>query len=212
MERPPTHNREMASETAERYLRNLGLSWSELKGKKVLDVGAGTGEFEHVARKQGVDVVSMDMGVGQDPDYMPPKDTVFVVARATKMPFPDETFDFAVAHMSVTNYREDGYSDHESLRYLEDTFRETARILKPDGQFRFMQGSIDEEDVALFHQTSREEAMKGRGKRLSVEQEHQVFEELVKRAGFRELKLDVYPDSHPEKDDYRLSHHYSAYK
>ena len=45
-----------------------------------------------------------------------------------------------------------------------------------------------------------------------MEREYQVLEEIIKRIGFRELKLERYSESHPGKDEYLLSHYYIATK
>lgn len=190
IERPRTHNREDAEEIAGLYLANLGLQWSDLQGKKVLDMGAMNAAFEHVARQRGVDIVSLDNEVAEG-GFVPPIDSRIVIANATRMPFKNETFDYALAHMSVFNYLEKGYNDNEYLKYYEDALRETYRVLKPDGQIRFT-------DLAMEDR--------------NVENEKRIVEELSKRAGYRDIQAIVYPESHPPKKEYRLTHYYIAIK
>lgn len=199
IERPRTHQAEMAEETGDRYLANLGLEWGELQGKRVLDIGASSAEFESAARKRGVDVTSVDKELSDE--YPPPTDSHFIVANATALPFKDETFDYAVAHMSITNYLEKGYGDEEAenWRYIEDAFREACRVLKPNGQFRFMMPPDWKDDEQ---------------KEQRAEDERRTLENIARRAGFRELKTENYTNARrprPEGDE-DLTHYYIAIK
>ena len=210
IERPTTHNQEATEQTANRYLVNLGLEWNDLRGKQVLDIGALNAEFESAARRRGVEVISVDKVA--DGEYMPPIDSKFVVANATKLPFKDESFDYALAHMSVMNYMEDDYKDEDHILYIEDVLRETCRILKPEGQFRFTDTALDDTDL----RRGEDDVVPDRGsdtyKEWRMVREHQLLEEMTRRVGFRELQLKRYPESHPEKDVYVLSHYYTAIK
>ncbi|MBI5644892.1 class I SAM-dependent methyltransferase [Candidatus Kaiserbacteria bacterium] len=209
IERSHTHNREAAEAAGNRYLSNLGLSWGELQGKRILDVGAMSAEFENAARRRGINVISLDKGL-DDGEYAPPTDSRFVVANATKLPFKDESFDYALAHMSVMNYIENGYEE-KYLNYVEDALREACRVLKPDGQFRFTDTLLDEQELQRGSAAAPDKKSDAY-KEWRMEREHQALEEMAKRAGFRELKLVQYPDSHPEKEEYNLSHYYIAIK
>jgi ubiquinone/menaquinone biosynthesis C-methylase UbiE len=197
IERPRTHQKEAAEETGNRYLANLGLEWDDLQGKRILDIGALSAEFENAARRRGVEVISMDNELADED--LPPADSQFVVANATKMPFKEGSFDYAVSHMSVTNYLEKGYREEDHLLYIEDALREACRVLKPNGEFRFLMPPDWESDAQKERRT---------------ENEHRILEEVAKRAGFRELKLEDHLGSlraRPEGDE-RLTHYYIALK
>jgi len=47
-------------EVAENYLANFNLNWDNLQGKRVLDIGAGAGEFGKAAKRRGIDTISFD--------------------------------------------------------------------------------------------------------------------------------------------------------
>ena len=187
MERPGTHRQESAEETSQRYLGNLGLTWDELRGKKVLDIGASTGEFEHIARKHGVDVISLDKQTSDR--YMPPKDSTFVVANALALPFADETFDYCVAHDSMH------YHDADEI---EPVFREASRVLKQGGRYHFNGTVLDENEGVK-----------------DVVNEHKLLEEMSRNAGFSKLQLKDYEGSmRPRVDvgDSHYEHYYIAFK
>lgn len=211
MERPSTHLLETAEDTAALYLSNLGLEWSDLQGKKIVDIGALNAAFENAGRRRGIDITSLDMEVAEG-EYMPPTDSRFVVANATKLPFRDEAFDYAVAHMSVTNYLEKGYKEEDYLSYIEDVLREVFRVLRPEGQFRFMDTATDDDDLRKDETDVIPDRTSDEYSRWRIEREHQMLENMATRIGYRELRVEKYPDSHPAKDEHVLSHYYIAYK
>jgi len=213
IERPRTHKQEIAEETANLYLANLGLEWDELRGKKVLDIGAMNAEFEHAARRRGVDVTSLDKEV-IDGEYMPPTDSRFVVANATKLPFKNESFDYAVAHLSVMNYIEKGYRAEEYLRYVEDALRETCRILKSNGRFHFTDTALGDNELRRGEDDMVPEKESDAYDAWRMEREHQILEEVAKRVGFRELKFATYTGSQRAraKEEFLLTHYYIAIK
>lgn len=140
--KPVLQNLEMADErTAATYLNDLGLNWEQLKGKKVLDLGAGLAGFAKAAKKRGVDVVSLDL----HPEWWvkegkQPKGTPFVIGNGKQLPFKDETFDMVVGRASV----------HSMVEIQEDlvaVIGEAKRVLKSGGEFRFGPGSISTRSV-----------------------------------------------------------------
>jgi ubiquinone/menaquinone biosynthesis C-methylase UbiE len=211
IERPHTHSPEYTDEVGDRYLRNFGIEWSDLEGKKVLDIGAQDAAFESSARRHRVDVTSLDMEIAEG-EFTPSLDSTLVVARATKMPFSDGAFDVALAHMSVMNYREKGYSEKDDLAYFRDIFREVSRILKADGQFRFTDTTIDDNELRVDENDTVPDALSDEYYDWRIPRERGVLEEMAKRAGFQSLQLEIYPDTHPERDEYLITHYYIAKK
>src|SRR5947199_3299546 len=79
-------------ETAEVYLKDLGLTWEDLESKEILDIGAGLGRFAQAAQKRGVKVTSVDM----HPEWhnetgVVPTSVPYLLADARKrLPYEDE--------------------------------------------------------------------------------------------------------------------------
>jgi SAM-dependent methyltransferase len=187
LERPRTHSTENAEFVGVMYLENLGLHWEALRGKKVLDIGAGGAEFEHAARRRVVDVISVDNLKGE---FAPPQDSRYVAADSGLLPFANDSFDYAFAHMSVTNYGAEDDSLEGYMRYLESALKEACRVLKSDGEFRFTDTRLEG----------------------SPAEEHRLVEELAKRAGFRELRLKKHKELSETQKDYNVSHYFVAIK
>lgn len=185
LERPRTHTTEDAEFVGKMYLENLGLHWEALRGKNVLDIGAGGAEFEHAARRRAVNVTSVDNLQGE---FAPPQDSRHVVAEADQLPFANESFDYALAHMSVTNYGPEADTDYAG--YLENSLTAACRVLKPDGEFRFTDTRIAG----------------------SPEEEHRLVEEIARRVGFRELLLKKHKELSETQKDYNVSHYFVAIK
>lgn len=215
IERPRTNAREDAEETGELYIKNLGLAWSELKGKKVLDIGAMNAAFENAARRREVDVISIDKDFIEG-DWAPPRDSTYAVANATKLPFSDNTFDYAIAHTSAMHYIEENYdSETGYVQYLEDVLREVCRVLKEGGQYRFTPTGLEEElrdhveEVVPQHKT--DEYIKWK-----IDRESRLLEPIAKRVGFKELQLIRYEGEQLERAkydyNYMLTHYYIAVK
>ncbi len=214
IERQRTHIREEAEQIADIYLGNLGLEWTQLEGKKVLDIGAMNAAFENAARRRGVDVISIDNNFIED-EYAPPQDSTYAVANATKLPFGDETFDYAIAHTSVMNYIEKEYDlDNEYIRYVEDALREASRILKTGGQFRFTRTLLDEQELRENSDDVVPETKSEAYDEWLTEREHRFLEEIAKRAGFKELNVVRYVGEQLEraKRDYLMTHYFVAVK
>lgn len=104
-------------------------------GERVLDLGCGFGRHAYGALRRGADVVACDLGLAelkevlsvwaamQQADELP--DGVACIATngdATRLPFPDESFDRAMASEVLEHVPDDAAA-----------FAELARVLKPGG-------------------------------------------------------------------------------
>ena len=103
-------------------------------GDKILDFGAGTGDFAFAARKQtNVEVVALDLvpemldkmkqKAGNNADWLS-----FVTADGEDIPFSDDSFDGAVAGFVGRN-----------LLDLRQGLSEIRRVLKPGGHLGFLE-------------------------------------------------------------------------
>jgi len=123
-------------ENAEMYFKELGLSWQELQGKKVLDLGAGPAKFAQAARARGIDVISLD----KHPEWWahtggPAQDVPYVVGDGLRMPFQEGVFDLVVGRASV-------HSIVNDRPQLDELVTEVKRVLAPGGEFRFDTGFV----------------------------------------------------------------------
>ena len=121
---------------AEDILVYLGLSWEYLKGKTILDVGAGPADLAHTALTHGISIVCVDK---VEPEEGIPTGVHYVVADARKMPFRDTSFDLVVAIGVLT--------DMEGVRkprVATRIFREIKRVFKKDGEYHFGLGVGDQ--------------------------------------------------------------------
>jgi len=94
----------------------------DIKGKKLLDAGCGTGWFSKAAYDRGADVTSMDLGEGLLKEVAKKCDTERVVGSILEMPFDDNSFDIVVSS-EVIEHTPD---PHQAIR-------EMYRVLKKDG-------------------------------------------------------------------------------
>ena len=94
---------------------------------RILDLGAGEGQIARLAAAAGSQVVGVDptwaqmaeaASRGGGPSY--------ALAPASSLPFPDDTFDAAVACLVF-----------EHIDPLEPAIAEVARVLRPGGRFAF---------------------------------------------------------------------------
>ncbi len=124
-----TENKKMESEITE-YIKNLGLSWNALSGKKILEIGSGMGDFGLVAKKKNIDVVSVD----RFPELYKYRGGInkgikFVKAEAEKLPFTDNSFDYVVSSGAPPTLSE------SKEEYLAQS-KELLRVLKVGGELR----------------------------------------------------------------------------
>jgi len=104
---------------------------SEIRGKKILDLGCGTGEITCFLARQGAEVVGMDLAfpalaygrrlaVGYNRE-----NAKFVCGSLYRMPFPHNTFDYVVATMVLHQAPHPA----RALRLLADTLTPGGRVV-----------------------------------------------------------------------------------
>ena len=103
-----------------------------LAGKKVLEIGCGTGRYsgegsESVAHYVGVDRHLAMLALTRNDPSPRTRDVDFLCADATRLPFADGTFDRVLAGWVVVNLRQ------EARRAV---LGEAARVLRPDADSR----------------------------------------------------------------------------
>lgn len=130
-ERSPIAPRRRAMR-ASRLRRGAGLEPGH--GLTVLDVGCGTGSYTRpLALETAARIVAIDL----TPEVLPqardalPSNATPLAAEATRLPFPDETFD-AVVGNAVLHH----------LLPLEEFVPELLRVIKPGGRFCFAEPNL----------------------------------------------------------------------
>jgi SAM-dependent methyltransferase len=153
------------------YLKDLDLAWSEIKGKRVLDIGAGSAAFAVAAKRREIEVFSLDNNPAIEEDTRGIKIKEF--AKGTPyilgdgfgiLPFKNSSFDFVVSHAILGNRTE------EELRTW---VMEIKWILKPGGEARFSQLRLKENSNAT-HSLEGYEWSKEEGYRVLKESDPEI--------------------------------------
>lgn len=103
----------------------LGRFFQEAKGKKVLDIGSGTGRTLGDLEKAGAKVVAAD--ISEEMLKIAKKKfskIETVVADIENLPFKENSFDMVTAFFVIVH-----------LKTLKEAFKEVYRVLKPGGSF-----------------------------------------------------------------------------
>ncbi len=105
-----------------------------LEGKKVLELGTGTGGTATLLAKRGASVVGIDLlpfrlaeAQARAAEHNVAEAVNFALMDATHLAFPDNTFDFIISKSVLV------FTDHRQ------TARECYRVLKPGGKAIFME-------------------------------------------------------------------------
>ena len=121
--------------SVEKYLEYMGIGIDDLRGKFILDVGAGYAGF---AIECIVEDIAKVVSLERDPDRCSlqqlrwhEKSIPVIGGRSQKLPFRDEIFDLVVSHLAVpmlSKCKEDA----------QDTLEEMCRVVKPGGEVRIV--------------------------------------------------------------------------
>ncbi|MCR4326504.1 MAG: class I SAM-dependent methyltransferase [Candidatus Roizmanbacteria bacterium] len=130
---------------ARQYLRRFNLDWSQLKGKQILDIGAGQAGFAKRAQQKGISVVSFDKAYGYMglEDFKPFKGIPYIIgdAQALHTYFYPEQFDLALSKSSLKYMLEFPKDRQPIVVSIEEQFNhivhEVEQVLKSGGEFRF---------------------------------------------------------------------------
>jgi ubiquinone/menaquinone biosynthesis C-methylase UbiE len=109
-----------------------------VKGKKILDLGCGTGIYAKILKRRGAIVSGIDLSSKMiEIAKQNVKEVDFRVGSVYKLPYKSRTFDIVLASR-VVNY----------FANLNKAFREVRRVLKKDGNFIF---STDNPVINVAH-------------------------------------------------------------
>ncbi len=172
------------------YLIRFNLREEDMKGKAILDAGAGEANFAKQARMKGIDVTALDAVYGikegrerfrntRIEGYLPDA----VAGIAEELPFKDEKFDIITYLLSSFTYarnRED----------IEKGIKEGLRVLKKGGRMLIYPfWKPDFKNTILFAKK------KGEGISLSFQK---ILEELENTG---EVKCEIKKPLKPAKDE-----------
>jgi len=134
--------------------KNIRLMLKDVKNKKILDLGCGTGRHSIFMAKKGASVVGVDFSeamlkIAKSRARTPKSKIEFKKADITrKLPFESGTFDIVICSL-VLNH----------IKNLLPIFKEASRILKPDGIFIFSNThpeSVPKKTYPLFRKKGAE--------------------------------------------------------
>jgi 2-polyprenyl-3-methyl-5-hydroxy-6-metoxy-1,4-benzoquinol methylase len=94
----------------------------DLRGKKLLDAGSGTGWFSLRAVERGAEVTSLDIGPKLLEQVAKKCETTRVVGDICNLEFPNHSFDYVVSSEVI-----------EHVPEPRQAIRELARVLRPGG-------------------------------------------------------------------------------
>ncbi len=102
---------------------------SMVDGKKVLDIGCGSGWIEEMLLDKGakaIDAIDISEEVIKSAKAKKLKKVKYKVAGATNLPYPDSSFDLVVCFEVMEHIEKDGENN---------LFSEASRVLKKNGYF-----------------------------------------------------------------------------
>jgi len=104
----------------------------DVSGKKILEIGAGTGRFSFLLAEMGAEVTTLDISQEMldiikrktESANLSEKISMIRADASQKIPFSDNSFDFCIAINTLSHIKD-----------VPGLFREVFRILKPGGIF-----------------------------------------------------------------------------
>jgi len=156
-------------------------------GKKVLEVGCGTGIYTEKLARTGADIVAIDISsdlLAQARNKIKSPNISFLEADLENLPFPNENFD-AVVGVSILHH----VNACEALK-------EIRRVLKPDGAIVFSEPNMLNPQIAFERNIPAIRKMLG-----NSPSETAFFRwglaRMLKNAGFSEIDIKPFDFLHP---------------
>jgi len=147
--------------------------------ERVLDIGAGTGELTRVLREEVPgSVVALDADVGLLGQVSGPS----VAGDATRLPFPDDTFELVVCQALLVNLPD----PDRTIREFARVSRDAVAAIEPDNSAVTVESSVTEE--ASLAQHARQLYLQGVGTDATFGAARDPFE----RAGLENVTVRRY--------------------
>lgn len=115
---------EITARDSNEYMRNFGYKETDFKGKRILDVGAGFGNFNKVVEQNGGELIRLDASYAL---LRPQTTNDAIVGTWHNMPFKDGSFD-----ESISSYGSLFWSGGN----INLSFSEMMRVTKNEGTIR----------------------------------------------------------------------------
>ena len=171
-----------------RWARRVKMLTSHLgPGRKVLELGCGTGYFTRELATTGADITAIDIS----PELLevarrdcPQRNVTFEIQNAYALSYADDTFD-SVIGSSVLHHLE-----------IDNALHEIQRVLKPGGLIYFTEPNMMNPQIAVQKNVP---VIK---KRLGDSPDETAFfrwslVRKLKRAGFRDIRVTPFDFLHP---------------
>lgn len=124
------------------YNNLFGFSDNELKGKSILDIGAGDCGFAKEAAKVARRVIRLDPKYSDTP---PEYRNGAITGIVQDLPFQNNIFDETVASISL----------YWIKTGLDDALLEMIRVTKPEGKVRIFPAALKEGEMAQYSPSTR---------------------------------------------------------
>ncbi len=124
---------------AKEILADLDLKIEDLKGRKILDIGAGNAEIAKVLNNKGAKVFSLEINlesVKKEYQDFSAEGANYVQAKAEKTPFKDEVFDLLISHGSPP-------MTSPTKEEIAAVIKEGYRVLSKKGEWRIGKGYLN---------------------------------------------------------------------
>lgn len=150
-----------------------------VKGKKVIDIGCGTGRDAVLFVNAGFDYTGIDASVGMLEEARKRIPTAnFVLMDFSNLDFPDETFDGFWASASLL---------HSSKDKVGQVLQNIRKVLKPNGV-----GFISLKEKKLVDDEMVKDEEYGNGERYFVFYEMEEFKKILEESGFTVVRADIH--------------------
>ena len=164
----------------EYYLAEVGLTWEELQGKYILELGGGIGDFAKEAKRRGIDVVTVDIDPDRYESTISEVSVEVLTQDSRELEIPDATFDVVISRAGPPII-------HRTKEGVADTINHALRVLKPGGEFRFGPGVFftdlfEPEDLLTFQEMKW--LMRDRNFFTRLQRGRSIYEALEQRAEY----------------------------
>ncbi len=153
----------------------------DVAGKRLADVGCGSGSLSHVLARKGAEVIGLDISesalrqarIGASEDG-----TDFIAALGQALPLPDQSFDIVIYFNAL---------HHIPMTEMERALHEVGRVLRPRGKLYIAEPLAEGPHFELVRPVDDETEVRGAA--------YEALKGLRSWAGWSELSETLYTAS-----------------